>query len=215
MKTLNHILVPALLLVTYSSIAQNKLSGKVIGIDGPIEGVKITCIETGTKVATNQSGEFLMESKLEDIQLLATFKKMTKTVKLANCTTPLVIQLIPDEKKLYKTLLERNELRLCDIYMDNYPEGIYIKEVSKQKEKLYFIEAYNLAASQFSDTALRNYLKQYPEGTYKEKANDAIEIAAWQKAKYENTAQSYQDYLQQYPNGKASNLAKEKLATLK
>ena len=215
MKTLNIILSTALVALTFSSFAQNKYQGIVTGIDGPIEGVKILCQETGTKLVTDSKGEFTIDSKFEELHLQSTYKKMASSTVATPNQKPIVINLIPSDRKLYKILTERNEIRLCDIYIDYYPKGEFIEMVKQTKEKLFFIEAYNIAASQFSDTALRNYLKIYPTGTYKEKAMDAIEIAAWQKAKYENTAGSYQEYLNQYPTGKAANLAKEKLTGLK
>ncbi len=215
MKTIKHIFCIGFVILSYTSFTQNNFSGVVSGIDGPVKGAKVSIIETNTSVATDAEGKFIMESNLETIHIKATFKKMTHLCSLDQNQKSIQINLVPDDKKLYKIITERNEIRLCDIYIDHYPQGQFIDLVNQTKEKLFFIEAYNIAASQFTDTALRNYLLLYPSGTYKDKALDAIEIAAWQKAKYENTIKSYQEYLNQYPTGKAASLAKEKMAGLK
>lgn len=217
MKTLNSILLTIVFTLFVLVInAQNRtITGVITGTEGSIAGVSITDLQNNTKAISNADGTFSISIPNADTHLEFKLKKMKTTILVTENENNLKVTLIPTDKKLYKTLSENEEMRLCDLYLNNYPNGEFINEVKALKEKLFFIEAYNIAASQFSDTALQNYLRMYPDGNYKQKAQDAIEIAAWQKAKFNNTADSYQEYLNQYPNGKASGIAKEKLAELK
>ncbi len=122
---------------------------------------------------------------------------------------------VPKESKLYKEIVKTNNVELCNIYLAEYPQSKKVEMVKSVKERQEFITAYSIAAEKFSDTALRSYINNYPEGTYKQQAVDAIEVAAWQNAYSTNTIDSYQKYLNEYPQGKASKLAKDKLEQLK
>lgn len=197
-------------------IAQERtLKGTVLGINGTIENASITDLTSKTKTQSNALGEFSISIPLNQTHLKFAYKKMQKVLLVSEFDYTITLTLVPSDKKLFKEVQKNQEIRLCDIYIDHYPKGKYVNEVSQLKEKLFFIEAYNMAASQFTDTALRNYLLLYPQGVYRQKAIDAIEIAAWQKARFNHTAASYQEYLNQYPEGKAAKLAKEKLAEFK
>lgn len=118
---------------------------------------------------------------------------------------------VPKASKLYKEILKNNEVSLCDMYLATYPDGKKVGEVKDIKETQIFINAFRIAAEDYSDTALRNYLNNYPSGKFVTKANDAIEVSAWQKAHHENTVQSYKQYLNEYPKGKAAEMAKNKI----
>ncbi|MGE4288978.1 MAG: hypothetical protein AB7E36_09830 [Salinivirgaceae bacterium] len=194
---------------------ERTIQGTVLGINGALEQVAIIDLSSKIKIQSNASGKFSLTIPSAPTQLRFTYKKMQKVVLVSEFDKDITVTLIPSDKKLYKELCERQEIRLCDIYTDHYPKGKYTNQVNQLKEKLFFIEAYNIAASQFTDTALQNYLLLYPQGIYRQKALDAIEIAAWQKARFNHTAKSYQEYLNQYPEGKAAKLAKEKLAEFK
>lgn len=217
MKTVKYFLMASLVLsMTLALKAQDiKITGKVTSIDGAVSKAKVELVNSNITVLTSDDGSFIIAVPTEDCQLTASYKGDETTIKVLNVNESQSIYITPSEKKLYKAITLNEELRLCDLYLKAYPDGKNIASVNAIKEKLFFIEAYNIAAAQFSDTALRNYLKLYPEGNYVDKANDAIEIAAWQKARYDNTVNSYKDYLNQYPNGKAAQMAKEKIATLK
>jgi outer membrane protein assembly factor BamD (BamD/ComL family) len=78
-------------------------------------------------------------------------------------------------------------------------------------EKQYFINAHTLAANEFNDSLLKQYIFLYPEGEYRDKALANIDIIAWQLARHKNTEESYQNYLNEFPNGKAVKLAQQKL----
>lgn len=215
MKTLKYI--SAILLTTFIGFNANAqtrvISGQVNGINGAIEGAEVT-IEKQT-VTTNNEGKFSIEAPLNKVAAKVEFKRMEATKMVESDLNNFTVVLVPKEKKLFKAIDEEQQIRLCDIYLDYYPNGKNIDKVNSIKEKQIFIKAYDVAASQFSDTALQNYLKLYPDGQYKQKALDAIEIAAWQKARYENTVDAYQKYINKYPNGKATELAKKKIADLK
>ncbi|MFA6400969.1 MAG: hypothetical protein WCX31_04990 [Salinivirgaceae bacterium] len=78
-------------------------------------------------------------------------------------------------------------------------------------EKQYFINAHTLAANEFNDSLLKQYILLYPEGEYRDKALANIDIIAWQQARHKNTEESYRNYLTDFPNGKAIKLAQQKL----
>lgn len=217
MKTLKHTLVLGfILLINSCLIGQNILvNGKVSGIDGPLNKAKIKLADSKILTKSNVDGIFTIEVPTANSRLIISYKGASKIVTLENGQINEKIELIPTEKRLHKEIVNREEIRLCDIYLKHYANGKYSENVKKIREKQLFIQAYNLAASQFSDTALRNYIKQYPHGAYLEKAKDAIEIACWQKACSENTTLSYEEYLEKYPNGKATKIAKNKIARLK
>lgn len=117
----------------------------------------------------------------------------------------------PKASKLYKEIVKSNNIELCNQYLSFYPEGKKNEEVRVIKETQTFIKAFSIAAEDYSDSALRNYLNNYPEGSFVGKANDAIEVSAWQKAHNDNTVESYKLYLNVYPNGKAATMAKRKI----
>ncbi len=216
MKQVNFIYaILVLSLFSISAFAQNKMiNGVVYGIDGILEGAKISVVGEKISTITDANGKYKLDWSNNKTYISCAYKKMEKTIQIDENLQKVDFVLVPSEKDLFKEVNERKEIRLCDIYVDNYPDGKNIDEVNKLKEQYLFIEAYNIAASQFSDTALRNYLKLYPNGAFKQKAFDAIEIAAWQKARYENTVDAYQEYLNNYPTGKAASMAKEKMAVI-
>lgn len=210
-----HILGILITLFSISLSAQSiTVNGKVTGIDGALAKVKISVVNSNYTATTNTQGDFTILVPNENSQITFKHKGASQTITLENGTLASDIFLLPNEKKLYKSISKREELRLCDIYLKYYPNEINTSQVEAIKEKSFFIEAYNIAAAKFSDTALRNYLKVYPKGMYIEKANDAIEIASWQNARFNNTAESYENYLNAYPKGKAAEMAKQKIAEL-
>lgn len=217
MKALKQTLVLGIILLTSSYLtAQNiVINAKIFGIDGPLNKAKIKLVDSKISTKSNADGVFTIKVPTANSRLIISHKGASKEVRLENGKINEKLELIPTEKKLYKEIANCEEIRLCDIYLKHYVNGKYTENVKKIKEKQLFTQAYNLAASQFSDTALRNYIKQYPQGIYLEKAKDAIEIALWQKACSENTALSYKEYLENYPNGKAAKMAKNKIAELK
>lgn len=76
-------------------------------------------------------------------------------------------------------------------------------------EKNYFIEAYTFAATEFSDSLLIQYVNNYPDGKYLDKANDLIDVCFWQNVRFEDKKESYVEYIEKFPNGKAINLAQK------
>ena len=81
-------------------------------------------------------------------------------------------------------------------------------------EKNYFIQAHTMAANEFNDSLLKEYVKLYPKGYYSAKALNSIDICAWQNARFKNTKESYELYLKEFPKGKAVKLAKQNLDLL-
>lgn len=82
-------------------------------------------------------------------------------------------------------------------------------------EKDYFIKAHAMAANDFNDSLLQEYVKLYPKGNFVEKAQMSIDVCAWQNARFKNTKESYQFYLDEFPEGKAVKLAQKMLLSLK
>lgn len=214
MKRMRYILTLSILfVVSISTNAQYRtITGTVTGIDGTLQNVKVQILDSKNTVTTNEEGAFSLDVPNEDVYLKFTSKGMKITLMVDENSNDLSVNLIPADKKLFRMVLKEESLQLCDIYLENYPEAKDVEMVKELREKYFFIQAYEIAAAKFSDTALQNYLKIYPEGKYAQKVKEAIEIAAWQKARHENTKQSYQEYLTRYPDGKAVKVA-EKMIT--
>ncbi len=100
-------------------------------------------------------------------------------------------------------------LGLCFLYTVNAQSADTVLN-----EKEYFIIAHAMAANDFNDSLLRQYIKLYPEGDFVNKAKDNIDVCAWQNARYKNTVASYEKYLINFPNGKAVQLAKKNIDLL-
>ncbi len=81
-------------------------------------------------------------------------------------------------------------------------------------EKDYFIKAHTMAANEFNDSLLKEYVKLYPKGKFIEKANTSIDVCAWQNARFKNTKESYQQYINEFPKGKAVSLAEKMLVAV-
>lgn len=211
MKTIKNICTLSIILFLSLSItAQNRtISGTVNGINGLLENVKIKVLDSELTTITNAQGAFSMAVPNQDVYLQFVLKGMKTTVLVNENMQNVAVNLLPNDKKLYRMILKEESLPLCDIYLENYPEAKDYAEVKALREKYFFIQAYEIAAAKFSDTALQNYLKVYPKGKYTQKVKEAIEIAAWQKARHENTKQSYQEYLTRYPDGKAVKVAEK------
>lgn len=81
-------------------------------------------------------------------------------------------------------------------------------------EKDYFIKAHEMAANEFNDSLLQEYVKIYPKGKFIDKAETTIDVCAWQNARYTNTKESYEQYIKDFPKGQAHSLAEKMLAAL-
>lgn len=81
-------------------------------------------------------------------------------------------------------------------------------------EENLFIQAHNLAANEYNDSLLKEYILLFPDGEFAQKANDKIDICAWQNAHYLNTKEAYSNYIKDYPKGKAVKLAKQRMLLL-
>ncbi len=90
----------------------------------------------------------------------------------------------------------------------------FLNSYENLSEKDYFIKAHAMAANEFNDSLLLEYVKLYPDGVYIEKANLNIDICAWQNARNKNTQESYQSYINNFPKGKAVALAEKMLQSL-
>ena len=104
-------------------------------------------------------------------------------------------------------------------YMDNYPNGIYFEQAQGIIEGIEDDLLWKSVLADNSKAAYVNYISKYPNGKWIENAksnlkalddiidkNEQIKIKeedlAWNKAKSENTIESYQNYISSYPNGR-------------
>lgn len=60
---------------------------------------------------------------------------------------------------------------------------------------------FNEVQGKNSITAYENFLKEYPDGKYREQAMKDIDKLTFQEAKKQNAITSYRDYLEKFPNG--------------
>lgn len=117
------------------------------------------------------------------------------------------------DKKSYKLVVKQNNVNYCETFLNAFPESKYRKKVNVIYDKVYYIEAYDLATRTFDLSMLEGYLTKFPEGLYRVKSEEALDIISWQKAKSENTIPAYKHYIETFPNGRAVSLARKALAT--
>ena len=118
------------------------------------------------------------------------------------------------DKKSYKLVLKENSVQYCETFLEAYPKSKYKKKVNLLYDKLFYIAAYDTATKTFELNGLREYLKKFPNGIYKSKAEETIDIMSWQKAKAKNTREAIQEYIDKFPQGRAVPLAKKLLESL-
>ena len=64
----------------------------------------------------------------------------------------------------------------------------------------------------------REYLELFPNGKYKDKAQEQIDVydnRAWEQAERRNTIAGYEDYLESWPEGLHASTARERIAEMK
>ncbi len=118
------------------------------------------------------------------------------------------------DKKSYKLVQKEENAAICDTFLHAFPESKYRKKVAIIYDMRYYIEAYDVATKTFDLSSLEGYLTKFPKGDYRLKAEEALDIISWQKAKSKNTIPGYQDYIKKYPKGRALPLAKKALSNL-
>jgi len=96
-----------------------------------------------------------------------------KKVEIVNLLTQTIIPVCKEEKELYTSILENNNIKLCDSYLKKYPEGRYIPQVKKKREE-YLLKAERISAYQkaIQSKAIHEYdlfLETYKSGEDVEK----------------------------------------------
>ncbi len=119
------------------------------------------------------------------------------------------------DKKSYKLVQKEQGVEICETFLQAFPESKYRKKVYAIYDMRYYIEAYDVATKTFDLDKLESYLEEFTIGEYRVKAEEAIDIISFQKAKSENTIEAYEDYLKKFPEGRASAMAQKAIVTLK
>ncbi|MEL6251598.1 MAG: SUMF1/EgtB/PvdO family nonheme iron enzyme [Bacteroidota bacterium] len=109
---------------------------------------------------------------------------------------------------------------LCQEYLDNFPEGEDLLEVSKIKFALAENRVWREALETNSLEAFENYLSKYPDGSFKEEADErkreqAKGLKAWQEAEAFYNIQAFENFIKEYPNSEFFDKATLKLKELK
>lgn len=118
------------------------------------------------------------------------------------------------DKKSYKLALKEGTIEAYSTFLEAFPKSKYYKKVTILYEEVFYIHAYDFATKKFELDSLNLYLEAFPEGKYAAKANEAIDIISWQKAKSKNTPEAIEAYILQFPEGRATALAKQILAKM-
>lgn len=118
------------------------------------------------------------------------------------------------DKKSYKLVVKENSVTYCETFLRAFPESRYRKKVNVLYDKVFYIEAYDKATKDFDLRMLSSYLEKFPEGLYRTKAEEALDIISWQKAKSKHTIPAYNEYIKNFPNGRALTLAQKALKAL-
>ncbi|MDW3648728.1 MAG: SUMF1/EgtB/PvdO family nonheme iron enzyme [Bacteroidia bacterium] len=109
---------------------------------------------------------------------------------------------------------------LCQEYQDNFPEGEDLLEVSKIKFALTENRVWREALESNSLAAFENYLSKYPDGSFKEEADERKReqtkgLKAWQEAEAFYNIQAFENFIKEYPNSEFFEQATFKLKELK
>ncbi|MEN8138530.1 MAG: hypothetical protein ABFR62_08855 [Bacteroidota bacterium] len=115
------------------------------------------------------------------------------------------------ETESFEYVNRSKEIKHCELYLETFLESKYKDDVTKIYDKAFYIEAYDVATTKFEVDSLQLYLQKFPNGKYQRKAEMAVDIISWQKAKAENTPESIKAYLEKFPNGRAAKIAQKEL----
>lgn len=214
MKAIIISIVVFFLLSTANSTSQNTISGIIYYADEPVKNAKIVFEPDGDMLKSDVNGYFSFETDKLKVTSTAIYKGLKQSVIFTETERFHNIIFIPSERKLYKLIRKSATVEKCDMFLANYPQSLHVTEVKKKLEELMFIQAYDAAVRDYNTLLLEEYLSDHPEGKYAEKARKNIEIISWQKARIENTIESYQEYLTKFPNGTAAEFAKDKITEL-
>lgn len=214
MRAKSYLVSLLFVLFTSTLFAQsNSISGKVLFIDKGVKGATIELSGNSKNVTTDKEGKFTVDINRLPLKIKVRYKRIVKEV-LINDKSFVNINLVPKEKKLYRLINEKPDIFRCELFLKEYPNGVYSSKILELKEELTFVNAYDNAVESFNVDKLEEYLLKYPEGKFLDKAKKMIEITIWQIACKENTIDAYREYLNKYPNGIAAKLAKGKVAKL-
>lgn len=214
MKTIINSIVVFFLLITVSTTAQNTISGIVYYADEPVKNAKVILESDNNIIKTDVNGYFSFNTEKNNINTTVIYKGAKQKVSYTETERFRNITFIPSERHLFKLIKKAATIDKCDMFLANYSNSAHTKEVKDKLEELMFIQAYDAAVRDYNTLLLEEYLSDHPKGKFAEKARKNIEIISWQKARIDNTKESYQEYLNKFPQGAASELAKEKLNEL-
>lgn len=119
------------------------------------------------------------------------------------------------DKKSYKLVVKEKSVVYCETFLEAFPKSKYRKRVNELYDEVYYIDAYDVATKAFELGMLELYLEKFSDGMYRSKAEEALDIISWQKAKTTNTLPAYEAYIKRFPEGRALPLAKKAIASLK
>jgi TolA-binding protein len=174
---------------------------------------------------------------LSGIQTASELKTLVGVLVAENTTTQQVTPSKKDdetENKAWDNAKDTFDVKQFQAYIDEYPQGKFVKEAQKQISKLEKGEtAWWQALETNTINAYTDFIAAFPGGKYTQQAslklNDLQQETAnaekrhiaeeeegdWQKALNANTFDGYQAYSNQYPSGKYTALANTKLAAIK
>ncbi|MEM8887081.1 MAG: SUMF1/EgtB/PvdO family nonheme iron enzyme [Bacteroidota bacterium] len=129
------------------------------------------------------------------------------------------IAIIKAEELYTKISISPTE-ELCQEYLDKYPEGADLIEVSKIKFALTENRVWREALEANSLSAFESYLSDYPEGSFTEEARERkIEREkgqrAWKEADALASIQSYENFIKSHPDSEFFDTATQKLKEMK
>lgn len=113
-------------------------------------------------------------------------------------------------KKADKADKEAESIKMYELYLQKYPDGLYVQDAKTKIEKLYFI----LAVKTNTKEAYQNFKRKYPQSKYNQESVDNIEVLDFNVALGEDTIESLEKFLMMYPNGDFSQLAKSRIEEL-
>lgn len=113
-------------------------------------------------------------------------------------------QLSDKEREAYEYAMASNDTVILRNYLDTYPDAEVAHRdniKSRLEQAIKQEQAWTNSVVSNSIYQIKEYLRQYPNSTHQQEAEELIDSLDWVKAKHENTAEAYQNYINEHTEG--------------
>jgi hypothetical protein len=121
------------------------------------------------------------------------------------------------EKNFWGETKINNTLQAYDAYLLKYPQGRYLFEAERGKQRIIEKQEFDRAMALNNEEALRAFIKKYPSSLLGQQAQQKfnyLDADAWNNAYRKNSIEALDDYLKRFPNGRMVHEALNRKASL-